>query len=49
MKEIQRENALLTGGAGGLDQYIARSLALEGVNIALVDIAENKPLKTKKS
>jgi short-subunit dehydrogenase len=38
MKELRGRNALLTGAAGGLGQYIARALAAEGVNLALCDL-----------
>jgi short-subunit dehydrogenase len=36
--ELRGRNALLTGAAGGLGHYIARSLAAEGVNLALCDL-----------
>jgi short-subunit dehydrogenase len=38
--ELRGANALLTGAAGGLGGYIARSLATEGVNLALSDLPE---------
>ena len=42
MKELKGKNALVTGGAGGLGRYIARSLAREYVNVAISDKAEDK-------
>ncbi|MGH2952041.1 MAG: SDR family NAD(P)-dependent oxidoreductase [Solirubrobacterales bacterium] len=36
--ELRGRNALLTGAAGGLGHYNARSLAAEGVNLALCDL-----------
>jgi short-subunit dehydrogenase len=39
VKQLQGRNALITGGGGGLGQFIARSLAAEGVNLVLSDIA----------
>jgi NAD(P)-dependent dehydrogenase (short-subunit alcohol dehydrogenase family) len=36
--ELRGRNALLTGAAGGLGHYIGRSLAAEGVNLALCDL-----------
>jgi short-subunit dehydrogenase len=38
MNQLRGRNALLTGAAGGLGHYIARSLAAEGVNLALCDL-----------
>lgn len=35
---LRGANALLTGAAGGLGQYIARALADEGVNLAVSDL-----------
>jgi len=35
MKNLNRKNALLTGGSKGLGVYIARALAKEGVNLLL--------------
>ena len=35
MQNIKGKNALLTGGSRGLGPYIARTLAQQGVNIAL--------------
>lgn len=40
MKQLRGRNALLTGAAGGLGNYIARALAAEGVNLALSDLPE---------
>jgi len=40
MENIKGKNALLTGGSRGLGPYIARALAREGVNIALVARSE---------
>jgi short-subunit dehydrogenase len=36
--ELRGANVLLTGAAGGLGRYIARSLAQEGANLALSDL-----------
>lgn len=36
MKNLSGKNAILTGGSSGIGPYIARALATEGVNIALV-------------
>jgi NAD(P)-dependent dehydrogenase (short-subunit alcohol dehydrogenase family) len=36
--ELRGRNALLTGAAGGLGRFIARSLAAEGTNLALCDL-----------
>ena len=36
MKDLRGKNAILTGGSGGIGHHIARALADEGVNIALV-------------
>jgi short-subunit dehydrogenase len=38
MQQLAGTNALITGAAGGLGQYIARALAAEGVNLVLSDI-----------
>lgn len=38
MKDLRGKNALVTGAAGGLGQFIARALAAEGVNLALSDL-----------
>jgi NAD(P)-dependent dehydrogenase (short-subunit alcohol dehydrogenase family) len=35
---LRGSNALITGAAGGLGRYIARSLAAEGVNLAVSDL-----------
>ena len=40
MEQLRGRNALITGAAGGLGEYIARSLASEGVNLVLSDLAE---------
>ena len=40
MEQLRGSNALITGAAGGLGEYIARSLAAEGVNLVLSDLAE---------
>ena len=40
MQQLRGRNALITGAAGGLGEYIARSLAAEGVNLVLSDLAE---------
>jgi short-subunit dehydrogenase len=40
MQQLRGRNALLTGAAGGLGHYIARSLAAEGVNLVLSDLPE---------
>lgn len=39
MEQLRGRNALITGAAGGLGEYIARSLADEGVNLVLSDLA----------
>lgn len=41
MENIKKKNALLTGGSRGLGPYIARALAREGVNVALVARSED--------
>ncbi|MEK6278488.1 MAG: SDR family NAD(P)-dependent oxidoreductase [Actinomycetota bacterium] len=41
--QLRGRNALLTGAAGGLGHYIARSLADEGVNLVLSDLPELEP------
>jgi short-subunit dehydrogenase len=38
VKQLSGANALITGAAGGLGRYIARSLASEGLNLALCDL-----------
>jgi short-subunit dehydrogenase len=38
VKDLRGKNALLTGAGGGLGPFIARSLAVEGVNLALSDL-----------
>ena len=38
MEQLRGRNALITGAAGGLGEYIARSLAAEGVNLVLSDL-----------
>jgi short-subunit dehydrogenase len=38
VKHLQGRNALITGAGGGLGQFIARSLAAEGVNLVLSDM-----------
>ncbi len=40
MEELRGRNALVTGAGGGLGGYIARALAVEGVNLALTDLPE---------
>jgi short-subunit dehydrogenase len=40
VEELRGRNALVTGAAGGLGGYIARALAIEGVNLALTDLPE---------
>jgi short-subunit dehydrogenase len=40
VKELRGRNALVTGAGGGLGGYIARALAVEGVNLALTDLPE---------
>ncbi|MDP9277381.1 MAG: SDR family NAD(P)-dependent oxidoreductase, partial [Actinomycetota bacterium] len=40
MEQLRGRNALITGAAGGLGGYIARSLAAEGVNLVLSDLPE---------
>ena len=42
MKDLKGKNALLTGGSMGLGPYVARSLAKEGVNIALTARSKDK-------
>ncbi len=38
MEQLRGRNALITGAAGGLGEYIARALAAEGVNLVLSDL-----------
>ena len=38
MVELRGARALVTGAAGGLGQYIARALAIEGTNLAVSDL-----------
>jgi len=40
VEHLRGRNALITGAAGGLGEYIARSLASEGVNLVLSDLPE---------
>jgi short-subunit dehydrogenase len=40
MRELKGARALLTGAAGGLGRHIARSLAAEGVDLALTDLPD---------
>jgi short-subunit dehydrogenase len=40
VEELRGRNALVTGAGGGLGGYIARALAVEGVNLALTDLRE---------
>jgi short-subunit dehydrogenase len=40
VQQLRGRNALITGAAGGLGEYIARSLAAEGVNLVLSDLTE---------
>jgi short-subunit dehydrogenase len=40
VEELRGCNALVTGAGGGLGGYIARSLAAEGVNLAVTDLPE---------
>lgn len=40
MDELRGRNALVTGAGGGLGAYIARALAVEGVNLAVTDLPE---------
>jgi len=42
MKDLNGKRALITGGAGGIGGCIARDLAREGVDLILVDIAEDR-------
>ncbi len=42
MDELRGRNALVTGAGGGLGAYIARALAVEGVNLALTDLEETQ-------
>ena len=36
MKNLSGKNAVLTGGSSGIGPHIARALAIEGVNVAIV-------------
>jgi short-subunit dehydrogenase len=38
VEQLRGRNALITGAAGGLGEYIARSLAAEGMNLVLSDL-----------
>jgi short-subunit dehydrogenase len=38
VEQLRGRNALVTGAAGGLGEYIARALATEGVNLVLSDL-----------
>jgi short-subunit dehydrogenase len=40
VEQLRGRNALVTGAAGGLGDYIARALAAEGVNLALSDLPD---------
>jgi short-subunit dehydrogenase len=40
VEQLRGRNALVTGAAGGLGEYIARALAAEGVNLVLSDPGE---------
>lgn len=42
MKDLKDKRALITGGAGGIGRCIALDLAREGVNLILVDVAEDR-------
>ena len=43
MEQLRARNALVTGAAGGIGGYICRTLAAEGVNLALSDLPEAPP------
>ena len=43
MEQLRGRNALVTGAAGGIGGYICRTLATEGVNLALSDLAAAPP------
>jgi len=40
VEQLRGRNALITGAAGGLGEYISRALAAEGVNLVLSDLPE---------
>jgi short-subunit dehydrogenase len=43
VEQLRGRNALVTGAAGGIGGYICRSLAAEGVNLALSDLPQAPP------